>query len=279
MFIGKYAGGSRRWLVMGPLSIQPSEIAKIGLIVMLARYYSKGVDQRGFTLFKLIKPALITTVPFVLIVRQPDLGTAMLFVFIAASMTIFIKIEKRSFFSILITCAITSPIICFFLLDYQKQRILSYLNPERDPLGFGYHIIQSKIAVGSGMLSGRGFLEGTQNALAFLPAQYTDFIFSVLAEEWGFAGSMVILLLFLSLIFLGLNIVYRCRDTFGTMLCLGVIMMIFWQVTINIGMAIGLMPVVGVPLPFISYGGSSIITTMAGIGILMNVSMRRFMFE
>jgi rod shape determining protein RodA len=171
------------------------------------------------------------------------------------------------------------PLVWFFLKEYQKQRILVFLNPDRDPLGAGYHIIQSKIAIGSGMIYGKGFLMGTQNALSFLPEEHTDFIFSVLAEEWGFIGSVIVVLLFLMLIFWGLNIAQGCREPFGTILAVGVTSMFFWQVFINISMTMGLMPVVGVPLPFISYGGSSVLTTAIGIGLLMNISMRRFMIE
>ena len=203
----------------------------------------------------------------------------MLVVLIAASMTLFVKIEKRSLIYIMTAGIVTGPLVWFLLKGYQKQRILTFLDPDRDPLGAGYHIIQSKIAIGSGMISGKGFLKGTQNALAFLPEQHTDFIFSVLAEEWGFVGSMALLLVFLMLILWGLNIAQSCRDSFGTILSVGFTAMIFWQVTINIGMVMGLMPVVGVPLPFVSYGGSSVITTMISIGLLLNVSMRRFMIE
>ena len=167
----------------------------------------------------------------------------------------------------------------FFLKGYQKQRILTFLNPDRDPLGAGYHIIQSKIAIGSGMLFGKGFLKGTQNALSFLPEQHTDFILSVLAEEWGFLGTAFVLVLYLLLLIWGLNIAYGCRDTFGTILAVGVTSMFFWQVFINVGMVMGLLPVVGVTLPLISYGGSSVVTSLVGIGILMNISMRRFMVE
>ncbi len=279
LFFGKYVAGSRRWLSLGPISFQPSEIAKIGLIIPLAKYYAKRAVPEGLSFMKLLMPFILTSVPFILIVKQPDLGTAMLLLLIAGSMTLFVKIEKRSYSFLLAGCAITSPIIWFFLKDYQKLRIITLLSPEKDPLGTGYHIIQSKIAIGSGMISGKGFLEGTQNALAFLPAQHTDFIFSSLSEEWGFIGSLTILLLFLLVIFWGLNIAYGCRDTFGTMLCIGVIIMIAWHVIINVGMTMGLMPVVGIPLPLISYGGSSIITVMMGIGLLMNVSMRGFMYE
>jgi len=279
LLFGRYFGGAKRWLVLGPVSFQPSELAKIAVIVSLARYYSRLANPVGFTLRELATPLIITLVPFFLIVRQPDLGTAMLVALIAGSMTAFVKIERRSLLYVMASCTVTVPLVWFFLKGYQKRRILTFLNPDRDPLGAGYHIIQSKIAIGSGMISGKGFLKGTQNALSFLPEQHTDFIFSVLAEEWGFGGSLVLLFLFLMLIFWGLNIAYRCRDPFGTILSVGISAMIFWQVFINIGMAMGLMPVVGVPLPFISYGGSSIVTMMICVGLLINVSMRRFMHE
>jgi rod shape determining protein RodA len=279
LLFGKYAGGARRWLILGPLSIQPSEFVKIAVIICLARYYSKIANIRGLNLRELLTPLILAAIPIFLIVRQPELGTAMLVVLIAGSMTVFVKIERRSFLYIIASCTITIPMVWFFLKGYQKKRILTFLNPDRDPLGAGYHIIQSKIAIGSGMISGKGFLKGTQNALSFLPEQHTDFIFSVLAEEMGFVGSVIPLLIFMMLIIWGLNVAYRCRDPFGTILAVGISSMIFWQVFINVGMAMGLMPIVGVPLPFISYGGSSIVAMMICIGLLMNVSMRRFMFE
>jgi len=279
LLIGKYVGGSKRWLILGPISIQPSEIVKISVIAILARYYSKNANTRGFTLRELIRPLILTLIPFALIVRQPDLGTAMLIMLIAGSMTIFVKIERRSLIYLIVSGSIVVPMVWFFLKDYQKQRILVFLNPDKDPLGAGYHIIQSKIAIGSGMIHGKGFLKGTQNALSFLPEEHTDFIFSVLSEEWGFVGSLVLIILFLVLIFWGLNIAAACREPFGTILAVGITAMIFWQVLINIGMAMGLMPVVGVPLPFISYGGSSVLTIAIGIGLLLNVSMRRFLLE
>jgi rod shape determining protein RodA len=279
LFFGKYVSGSRRWLVLGPLSIQPSELIKVVVIIVLAHYYSKHAYTRGFTLRELLKPLILVIIPTVLIVRQPDLGTAFLILLVAGSMTVFVKIERRTLFTIIAFCTVTIPLVWFFLRDYQKQRILTFLNPDRDPLGAGYHIIQSKIAIGSGIITGKGYLKGTQNALSFLPEQHTDFIFSVFAEEWGFVGSTVLILLFLMLIVWGLNIAYRCRDPFGTILSVGISAMIFWQVVVNIGMVMGLMPVVGIPLPFISYGGSSIVTMMISIGVLSNVSMRRFMLE
>lgn len=279
LVFGKFVGGSQRWLALGPISIQPSEIAKLTVVIMLARHYSKFASERGLSFRELITPCWITVVPFLLIVKQPDLGTAMMILLVAASMTMFVKIERRTFIAIITACIVSIPMVWSFLKGYQKQRILTFLDPDRDPLGAGYHIIQSKIAIGSGMISGRGYLKGPQNALSFLPEQHTDFIFSVMAEEWGFIGSGVLILMFLFLIIWGLNVANGCRDNFGTVLAVGITVMIAWQVVINIGMVMGLFPVVGVPLPFISYGGSSIVTMMTCVGILLNISMRRFQFE
>jgi rod shape determining protein RodA len=192
---------------------------------------------------------------------------------------VFIKIEKRAMIAIVSFGTVAIPMVWLLLKGYQKQRILTFLEPDRDPLGAGYHIIQSKIAIGAGMLSGKGFLKGTQNALSFLPEHQTDFIFSVLAEDWGFIGSAVVLFIFLMLIVWGLNISHGCRDSFGALLAIGITAMIGWEVFINIGMVMGLMPVVGIPLPFISYGGSAILSMMMCIGILMNISMRKYLIE
>jgi len=279
LLLGKQVSGSTRWLVLGPVSLQPSEFAKLAVVTILARYYAYKATDRGLVLAELIKPFLWTTLPFLLIVRQPDLGTAIVLLLIVGSMTLFVKIEKRSLAVLLLMGAAAVPMVWFVLKDYQKERIMTFLNAEKDPLGTGYHIIQSKIAIGSGMLTGKGYLKGTQTSLAFLPEQHTDFIFSVYAEEWGFVGSVLILLLFLSFIAWGLNIAFRSKNPFGAIMAVGITSMIFWQVFINIGMVMGLMPVVGVPLPFVSYGGSSVLTTMLGTGILMNVSMRRFLFD
>lgn len=279
LLFGEYGGGAKRWLMFGPISVQPAEPVKIAVIIILARYYSELANVGGFTLRKLLVPLILTTLPFILIAKQPNLGTAMLVVLIAASMTLFVKIERRSLAYLIASCTVVIPLIWFSLKGYQKERILTFLNPYSDPLGTGYHIIQSKIAIGSGMISGKGFMQGSQNVLSFLPEQHTDFIFSVLAEEWGFAGSLAVLLIFLLLIIKGLSIAHGCRDSFGTILSVGITAMIFWQVFVNIGMVMGLVPVVGVPLPFVSYGGSSIITMMFCAGILMNISMRRFMTE
>jgi rod shape determining protein RodA len=273
---GKLAGGSRRWLVLGPVSIQPSEMAKLAVIIILARYFSRRVKPQGFSLRELIYPSILILLPFLLIVNQPDLGTGLTVILISGSMTLFVKIERRTFIFLGLLGSIAMPMVWFFLKEYQQQRILTFLNPNRDPLGAGYHIIQSKIAIGSGMMLGKGFLKGTQNTLSFLPEQHTDFIFSVLAEEWGFIGASMTVLVYLTLVILGLNIAYRCKDPFGTILSFGIVALIFWQTFINLGMVMGLLPVVGMPLPLISYGGSSVITIMICIGMLMNVSMRQF---
>ena len=279
IFAGKHVRGSSRWLMLGPMSIQPSELAKIGVIIALAGYYSRTVNPTGFTLRELIRPLVLVAVPFALIAVQPDLGTAMVVALIAGSIAAFVKIERRSLLWIVSFFTVTVPFTWFLLKEYHKQRILAFFDPNSDPLGAGYHAIQSRIAIGSGMVSGKGFMQGTQNALSFLPDEHTDFIFSVLSEEWGFVGSGILLAAFLLLVIWGLKIAHECRDPFGIILSVGITAMIFWQVFINIGMVMGLMPVVGVPLPFISYGGSSVITTMISVGLLLNVRMRRFMVD
>jgi len=275
--VGHTGGGSQRWLVLGPVRIQTSELMKISLIISLASVYADSISPEGLGFRHLIKPAILCIIPFGLIFIQPDLGTGLLLLVIAGCLTIFVKVEKKVLFILCGAGFFLVPMVWFFgLKAYQKDRILTFLNPERDPLGAGYHIIQSKIAIGSGMLTGKGFLQGTQNALNFLPEKHTDFILSVLAEEWGLVGCAVLLALYFLLLFWGVNISYNCRNMFGSLLAMGITIMIFWQIFINVGMVIGLMPVVGVPLPLVSYGGSSVVTNMVGFGILLNISMRKF---
>jgi rod shape determining protein RodA len=277
LLFGQSGGGSQRWLSFGGINIQPSELMKIALIISLASAYSTMVSPEGLNFRQLLRPAIICMIPVGLIVNQPDLGTGLMLLLIAGSMTLFVKVEKKVLLILGALSGCIIPVVWFFgLKAYQKTRILTFLDPDRDPLGTGYHIIQSKIAIGSGMITGKGFLQGTQNALSFLPEQHTDFILSVLAEEWGLAGCMVLLALYFLLICWGLNIAYNCRNLFGSILAFGITGMIFWQVFINVGMVMGLMPVVGMPLPLVSYGGSSVITNMVGFGILLNISMRRF---
>ena len=279
LLFGKVIGGSRRWLALGPVTVQPSEFVKIGTIIILARFFSRNASRKGFTIRELLRPAAIILVPFLLIVNQPDLGTAMLVGLIAASMAFFVGIDRKSIVYLVFAGLLICAVGWFFLQGYQQERILTFLNPDRDPLGAGYHIIQSKIAIGSGMAVGKGYLKGTQNALSFLPEQHTDFILCVLGEEWGFMGTVTVLSLYLLLLVWGLNIAHKARDAFGTLLAVGVTSMFFWGIFINMGMVMGLMPVVGVPLPLISYGGSSVVTTLIGMGFLMSVSMRRFIKE
>jgi rod shape determining protein RodA len=276
---GKIAGGSRRWLILGPIHFQPSEMIKIAVVLVLAKYYAKNATPRGMGLRDLLRPMLMTALPAGLIVIQPDLGTAGLVALIAVTITLFAKVERRTLVLFVAAGSAVVPAVWSLLKDYQRRRILTFLDPAHDPLGAGYHIIQSKIAIGSGMLTGKGYLQGTQNALSFLPEEHTDFIFSVLAEEWGLVGAATLILLFALLVVRGLSIAHRCRDPFGMLLAVGITSLFFWQVVINIGMTMGLAPVVGVPLPFISYGGSSTITIAICVGLLLNVSMRRFMLE
>ncbi len=255
-FFGRSGGGSQRWLSLGGVNIQPSELMKIALIISLASVYSSMVSSVGLNFRQLLRPAALCMIPVGLIVIQPDLGTALMLLLIAGAMTLFVKVEKKVLLILGGLSAGIIPLVWFFgLKAYQKTRILTFLDPDRDPLGTGYHIIQSKIAIGSGMITGKGFLKGTQNALAFLPEQHTDFILSVLAEEWGLVGCTVLLVLYFLLICWGLNVAYNCRNLFGSILAFGITSMVFWQIFINIGMVMGLMPVVGMPLPLVSYGG------------------------
>jgi rod shape determining protein RodA len=276
---GKSSMGATRWLHLGLFSFQPSELMKIVIIMTYACYFTKTPVLNGLGFKDLLYPFLLLAGPVVLIMKQPDLGTATLVFLIAFSMIMFIGVRLATVVSVLLA---TIPVLFlgwhYYLRDYQKERLLNFFSPERDPLGTGYHIIQSKIAVGSGGFLGKGFMHGTQSQLHFLPEQHTDFAFSVFSEEWGFAGCLVLLLLYLCLTLWGLSVAKRCNDRFGKLMAVGVTAMLFWHIMINIGMVIGLFPVVGVPLPLFSYGGTSMVTSMVGVAILLNIRMRRFMF-
>ena len=278
LLFGKTTMGATRWLDLGVFNLQPSEIMKIVIIITLARYFGEKGRAGGYSLRELAAPFALMGIPVLMVIKQPDLGTAMLIVFIGASMTAFAGIRRGTLIFLSLSGSLATWGGWYLLHGYQKERIRTFLDPERDPLGSGYHIIQSKIAVGSGGYFGKGFMQGTQSQLSFLPERHTDFAFSVFAEEWGFSGSAVLLLLFLLLIIWGIYIARRAGDKFGTFLAVGVVAMLFWHMVVNLGMVIGLLPVVGVPLPLFSYGGTSMVTTMIGIGLLLNVSMRRFMF-
>ena len=277
MIFGRTTSGSQRWLQLGLFSFQPSELAKIALILALTRYFTENENNLGYGLRDLMVPLLILAIPLALIFKQPDLGTTGLLVLIAFSMLAFMGFRLLTWLVLGGACAAAIPIFWHFLKDYQKTRLLTFINPDLDPLKTGYHITQSKIAVGSGTIWGKGWLKGTQSQLHFLPEQHTDFVFSVWAEEWGFVGAFLLLFFFLLLISRGLKIANTSKDRAGAVLAIGISAMLFWQIFINVGMVVGIVPVVGVPLPMFSYGGTSVITTLLGIGILMNISMRRFM--
>lgn len=278
LVIGKTTMGATRWLSLGPINLQPSEIAKLVVIIILARYFAEHGHVGGLRLRELLTPLALLALPVALILKQPDLGTGLMILFIGATMLLFAGLNLVTLAILSLGTLGTGCIGWFFLHDYQRKRIFTFLNPEADPHGSGYHIIQSKIAIGSGGLFGKGFMKGTQSQLAFLPERHTDFAFSVYAEEWGLIGSLVLLTLYLLIIVWGIYIARRASDRFGMYMAVGVIGMIFWHAVINLGMVVGLLPVVGIPLPLFSYGGTSMVTTMIGVGLLLNVSMRRFMF-
>jgi rod shape determining protein RodA len=279
LLAGRHVAGAKRWLGFGAIAFQPSEIMKIVIILVLSKFYSKRVSIHGLGIQDIWPAILMTAIPFGLILKQPDLGTGLILVLIAGSMTLLARVKKGVLLALSLTALVVPPAGWHFLKEYQRQRIVTFLSPERDPLGAGYHIIQSKIAVGSGQLFGKGFMKGTQSVLSFLPEQHTDFIFSVLAEDWGLIGSFIVLLLFMSVIVWSLNIGHHCRDAYGIFVVYGISSLFFWEVTINVAMVMGMVPVVGIPLPFVSYGGTAVLVMMASMGLLMNISMRRFLFE
>ncbi|HOJ51540.1 MAG TPA: rod shape-determining protein RodA [Syntrophales bacterium] len=268
--------GSQRWIYMGGLCFQPSEVVKITLILALARYFSENYRDDGYKLRELIVPFIMMVIPFVFILHQPDLGTALMLVIIFASVVLFVRIRWKDLLAVTGLGLVGLPALWYLLKDYQKERILTFFNPDRDPLGAGYHIIQSIIAVGSGGMTGKGFLKGTQTQLKFLPEQQTDFVFSVVGEEWGFIGGAIVVGIFIALLRYGFRATLNAKDYPGTLVAFGITMLIFWSVFINIGMVLGLLPVVGIPLPFLSYGGSSIVAFLTAVGLLLNVDVRRF---
>ena len=276
-FLKTSIAGTQRWIDLGFFRLQPSEPAKLALVIVLASYFSRQEIGEGLGLLDLIKPGILTGVPFVLIMIQPDLGTAMMLAILFGSMILFVKLRWTTFALLGVAGAGTAVVFWKFLLkEYQRNRIETFLNPEGDPMNQGYQIMQSKIAVGSGQVFGKGFMEGTQGHLHFLPERHTDFAFSVWAEEWGFAGSVFFLGCYFFMLLWGINIALSARDKFGVLLAFGLVMLIFWQAVINLLMIMGFLPVVGIPLPLFSYGGSSLLTTLISIGLLMNIRMRRF---
>jgi rod shape determining protein RodA len=269
--------GSQSWLLEG--RVQPSEFAKVGLILALARYFHRNPPRQTTRLHHLLWPAAILSLPVGLIVAQRDLGVALLTLLIGASYLVFVHIPWRAWLGVAVLAAGTlAALWTFALAPYQKERILAVVDPGRDPLASGYQVNQSRIAIGSGGFLGTGYMEGTQTQLRFLPTQHTDFAFSVVAEEWGFVGSTVVLGLLGALLLWGLVVARSSKDEFGALLAVGVVACLFWPATLNVAMVLGLAPVIGVPLPLFSYGGSALVTTFILVGLLMNVSMRRYVF-
>lgn len=277
--LGNTVRGSTRWMSVGTFTLQPSELMKVVLIVALAKYLHNDPKTDGRTLKDLVIPGLILAVPMTLILLQPDLGTAMILAFIFGTIMVLTKLKLRSLFTLAGAFVLSAPLTWTYLLkDYQRERLTAFLNPEADLLDSGWHAHQSLVAIGNGGVWGNGFMQGTQNQYRFLPDQYSDFPFAVWGEEQGFMGVLLMLGLYFFLIVWGLKIASQAKDRFGAVISVGVSALIFWHTVINIGMVTGLLPVVGVTLPLFSYGGSSVLTMMIGIGLLMNVSLRRFHF-
>lgn len=274
--LGRDIRGSSRWIYIGSFSLQPSEFMKLFLIIALAKYLHDDPKSEGRTLRDLAIPALIAAVPVMLVLRQPDLGTALILGLIFVTIAAMTRIRWRSVAYLATFTGIALPVIWGYgLKDYQKQRIVSFLNPEANILGANWHGHNARVAIGAGRVLGEGFMRGTQNQFLFLPDQYSDFPFSVYAEDWGFVGSLLLVGLYAFLVLWSVRVASTARDRFGAVLSIGVGALVFWHAFFNLGMVTGILPVVGVTLPLFSYGGSSVLTVMIGLGLLMNVSLRR----
>ncbi|MBU2591776.1 MAG: rod shape-determining protein RodA [Nitrospinota bacterium] len=273
---GKKISGARRWIDIGIITFQPSELAKFMVIIVLSKFFNSRREGGPYPLHALITPFIIVLIPFLIIAKQPDLGTAIILMLIFVSVCLVAGVEPRSLKILFVVGLIAAPLMWFLLKDYQRLRILTLINPEIDPLGAGYHIIQSKIAVGSGGLFGKGLLNGTQSRLNFLPERYTDFIFAVFAEEMGFVGIFILIGAYLTIVLKGVDIIYQAKDMSGGLMAAGAVGLLASHIIINIAMVMGIFPVVGIPLPFMSYGGSFMITSFLTIGLLLNIRMRRF---
>jgi rod shape determining protein RodA len=274
-FAGVQALGARRWLSVGGLVVQPSELMKVGLVLALARYYQTIPQQEISWLRRVAVPVLLIAVPLLFVLRQPDLGTATLFAGLGIALMFLAGVSSMYFLAGGVGLAAALPLVWSNLHDYQRRRVEIFLDPEKDPLGSGYHITQSKIALGSGGLSGKGFMQGTQSQLDFLPEKQTDFIFTMFSEEWGFVGALSLLALYALLLSLLLAMALRAKSQFGRLLIAGSAVTIFLYIFINVAMVTGMVPVVGVPLPFVSYGGTALTTLMAGLGLAMSADVHR----
>lgn len=279
LFFGRVVSGSVRWLDFGVGNLQPSETAKLALIVVLAKYFHGDVRPLGFRIRDLARPALLTAIPAGLIFVQPDLGSTLFQVGLFGCVALFAGIRWRSLAVVAAACVIIAPLGYLYALDdYQRDRIHTFLQPEHDPRGKGYQTIQARYAIGAGRVTGTGFLQGTQTHQGFIPEQHTDFIFTVLAEEWGLVGGLTLLSLYFALIVLGLIAAAQAKERFGVFLAVGASAVVFLQVVINLGGVLGLLPLTGITLPLMSFGGSSMLTVMICVGLLLNISMRRYMF-
>ncbi len=273
--VGEIGMGAQRWVDLGLIQLQPSELMKFALVLALARYFhGRTFDEVGRPL-QLLLPLGMVIAPVILVMRQPDLGTAVMILLGGAVMFFLAGVRIWIFATLILLGIALVPIAWQFLLEYQKNRVLTFLNPESDPLGAGYHILQSKIALGSGGLMGKGFLQGSQSHLNFLPEKQTDFIFTMFAEEFGLIGGLGIIILFVLIIGYGIAVSLMIQSQFGRLLSLGMTTTLFLYVFINIAMVMGLIPVVGVPLPFISYGGTALLSAMAAIGLIMCAYIHR----
>ncbi|HSA58122.1 MAG TPA: rod shape-determining protein RodA [bacterium] len=278
-FFGKEVAGNRNWLMIGPFTMQPSEFAKIAFIIVMARFLSDHPTTHGYGVRGLLRPLALLLPPLLLILAGKDIGSSLFLILTFASLVMFAGVRAK----VVLLCVAIGVVGAVgmykkVLSGHQKARIEAFLHPDADPKGIGYHLLQSKIAVGSGQIIGKGYLKGMHNKLLYLPEKHTDFIFPVLAEEWGFVGSSVVLGLYLAILVFGIQLASKAKESFGVFLALGVTALFFWQVAINLGGVLGLMPLTGVTLPLLSYGGSSLVTILIGISLLLNISMRRFMF-
>ncbi len=273
LLMGHIGKGAQRWLSVSGFRFQPAEFMKFAIPLLLAWYYNK--IHLPLTLKSLFVSALIIFVPVILTAKQPDLGTAILLLATGASVLFFAGLSLRFIFSLGLLLITGLPLLWYFMHEYQRQRVLTFLNPERDPLGAGYHIIQSKIAIGSGGFFGKGWLTGTQSHLQFLPEHTTDFIFAVCSEEFGFTGNILLITLYMLIVARGLYIATQAQDTFTRLLGGSITITFFLTFFINMGMVTGILPVVGLPLPLVSYGGSSLVTAMVSLGMLMSIRTHR----
>ena len=272
---GHVGMGAQRWINLGFMQLQPSELMKIAVIMALARHFNGASPEQARRLSFLIVPTLLILAPVALVLLQPDLGTSLMIIMAGAGMVFMAGAPIWLFIAAIILVTVSIPVAWQFLHDYQKQRVITFLNPESDPLGAGYHIIQSKIAIGSGGIEGKGFLQGTQSHLNFLPEKQTDFIFTLWVEEWGLLGGLGLLLGFLLIFVSALRTSLKCKHNYGRYLALGIGLNFSLYIFINISMVMGLIPVVGAPLPLVSYGGTSMLAALIGFGLMMSCGIYR----